>query len=1134
MSTKIPADYLCHFGYEMQGVNLQKNTRLTLALHAVVIILLYALAGWLCRQVPMISGHTNPPVLWLPAGIAVAGILLSSYLNAIVVFIGAFLFAMIDGLGPNATLSGRVLGIAAGDTFGALACAFVLRRFLKFDNRLEREWDTLSFLIIGCVLAAGIDAVCMVAGSMYHLPANWVAEWLNIERLWIANALGILVVTPVIITCAARSSIWMSAFRVLEVIVCMAGVVATTVLSLGIWTLPELEIYRPTLLPAPFLIWAAMRFGSRGAAVSTLLLTVLAIYSVMLKRGPLCADTEATTLRMLGCFIGILGISNLLLGTASSQRSRWKIELVESERRLRAVVADQMDLICRFEPSGRLTFVNEAFCRFHDKTEKELLGTDFFLTLEDIESGPLRKSLLELTGENAGLNFDHKAVAAAGHAEWHQCNFRRLRRSGVKSFEFQAVMQDITLRKRAELAAEEAKVSLEKANQQLQMAVAESRAAEQQANRANSAKSEFLANMSHELRTPLSGILGMIELLGQTRLDKRQREFATAATESADALLHIINDVLDFSKIEAGKMSIAHEEFPPRAVVESVLENAATRVVGSKKLAIAAIVRRDVPFRLMGDPIRLRQILLNLVGNAIKFTEKGEVVVRVTEQSRARGKSSLRFEVTDTGIGLTGDQIKQLFQPFVQADASSSRRFGGTGLGLAISRKVVELMGGKIGVNSAPGAGSTFWFELPLDLPPQPTLERSFPGLVFIQAVVAVPNANLRESLIEQMHGMGVVSRAAATPAELCQILQRDMTAAVIPVLICDEEMFEVGGEPLRRQLGENRERLQSILLADTASQLGAGEYGFAFFSSVLLKPVREQPLFDALVGIVAAKKPELTRPVTMAGDTEFVRRENAAGKQTAISNLRILAAEDHPFNRKLCQLMLDNFGAKAEWVFNGKEAVEKFQSGTYDVILMDCNMPVMDGLQATTAIRKIEEGKKISSPVRIIAITANALAGERERCLAAGMNEYISKPFTAQQLFNALLGALPTGNTAPQPDFNPGRIEQLCRELEAGAVADLVRDFLAEFPGRVSEIHRLSSAGEWTDLERAAHSLKGLTALFGFQKLADNFLAIEDAAEAQNGEAVRLALAELDGHAAQASKHLQSWLDANRQPAAG
>ena len=1094
-----------------------------------VLTVLYVLGGLLSQQTSILSGQTGVALMWLPTGIALAGVLLFGYRYAVVVFVGGMLFALIDGLVPGFSMPGSALGIGCGNALGALACAFVLRRFCHFQNHLERVQDAAGFLIMGSVLAATVDAALTALGFAFSHKIGWHVLWPNAVEYWMANVLGVLVIAPFILAWGAMSSAWMSLLRILEAAACTAGLLAASLISFNLWLPQDWPQYPTVFLPFPFLVWGAVRFGPRGAATGTLLLTTLAVYAVINRCGPFFAGNEAESLRLLDSYLGLVAVSNLLLGSATAERRIARSGLVENEQRLRAVMADQTDLICRFEPDGRLTFVNAAFGRFHAREEKELLGANFFLTLDESEAGKMRETLQALTPDNPVVNFDRRAVAAAGHAEWHQCNIRRLPRRGDKNFEFQAVMQDITLRKRAELVAQEAKASLELANKQLQAAVAESRTAAEQANRANSAKSEFLANMSHEIRTPLSGILGMIELLGQTRLDHRQRDFANAAAESANALLHVINDVLDFSKIEAGKMTIAQEEFPPRAVVESVLENTAPRGT-EKKLAIAAIVRREVPHRLVGDPIRIRQVLLNLVGNAIKFTESGEVVVRVSGHFHSRGRLKLRFEVTDTGIGLTPEQVKKLFQPFVQADTSSSRKFGGTGLGLAISRKVIELMGGKIGVTSTPGTGSTFWFELPFEVPPQPALERSFPGLVFIQALVAVPNANLRESLTEQLHGLGVVCRAVATPAELAHGLQQDLTSAVIPLLICDEEMLALGGEPLRSLLAANREQVPSILLASPADSLEAGEAAFANFGSVVLKPVREQPLFDALAGIIAQKNPELTQPVTFAGDTEFVRRENAATKHTAISGLRILGAEDHPFNRKLCQLMLDNFGARAEWVVNGREAVEKFRSGKYDAILMDCNMPELDGLEATAAIRRIEAEKQAVPPVRIIAITANALAGERDRCLAAGMDEYISKPFTVQQLFEALLAAVPAA-PATAPNFNPGRLEQLCKELDPVAVTTLVRDFLAEFPGRMAEIHRLHSAAELALLERNAHSLKGLTALFGLQPLADDFRAVEDACKAKDAQRQIAALASLDTQAELAGQQLRGWLAAKNPP---
>ena len=495
----------------------------------------------------------------------------------------------------------------------------------------------------------------------------------------------------------------------------------------------------------------------------------------------------------------------------------------------------------------------------------------------------------------------------------------------------------------------------------------------------------------------------------------------------------------------------------------------------------------------------------------------------------------MRFEVADTGVGLTGDEIKKLFQPFVQVDTSSSRKFGGTGLGLAISRKIIGLMGGRIGVNSTPGTGSTFWFEVPFAVPPQPAIERSFPGLVFLQAVVAVPNASQRQSLVEQLQSWGVNCRAAADAKELGRSLRHDLRAAVIPLVICDDEMLTLGGEDLRRLLSDSKERMQFILLASPAGSLGADAAGPDSPANVLLKPVREQPLFDALVAVVTGIKPELDRQVeALAAEAEKVAREPAGAKRTAISDVRILVAEDHPFNRRLCQLMLDNFGARAEWAVNGREAVEKFSPGNCDAILMDCNMPELDGFEATAAIRKIEAEKKVARPVRIIALTANALVGERERCLAAGMDDYISKPFTTEQLFNALLAAVPPAAGDAAGRFDAARLEQLCVELERTAVVDMASDFLNEFPLRLAEIHRLESAGQWPELERAAHSLKGLTALFGFPKLSETFLAIEDAAEVTEAGRVKSALAVLDGQAVVAAQQLRGWLkNASHRPVA-
>jgi two-component system, sensor histidine kinase and response regulator len=1101
-------------------VKAKENDRLTLAARVAMLAALYILGGLVGKQALFPFGKEGFALVWPSLGIAVAAILLLGYRFWPVVALGAVLLPTIAGIPFGYFTAGTVLG----NTIGAVGSAFLLNRFLNFQNSMERTRDAASYLILTCTLATTINAVFNSASVICAHHLGWSTIIQHTLEWWVPNALALLVVTPAILIWSTPSSFRWNFFYAVEAVLCVAGLVGGTLISFDTWLVYGLQQYSLVYLPYPFLVWGALRFGPRGAATGTLLVSSLAIYSLLQKRGPFVTANETDSLRLIGSYIIIVAVSNLLLAAAAAERRKALVQVAEKEKRLRMVIADQTDLICRFQPDGTITFVNPAYCRFHDKTENQLLGANFFQTLEAEEAKKLREIFRKLPEENPVLNFDRRSIAAAGHAEWQHYNIRRLLREDDESFEFQVVIQDITPRKRAEVAAQEAKNSLQKMNYQLQAAAADARAAAAAANRANSAKSEFLANMSHEIRTPLSGVLGMIELLAQTRLDRRQREFTDAATESANALLHVINDVLDFSKIEAGKMNITQEDFSVREVVDSVLENITPRAA-AKKIALVAIVRREVPQRLTGDPARLRQVLLNLVGNGIKFTEHGEVVVRIQQQFQSQGKSTLLLEVTDTGIGLTEAQAQKLFQPFVQADTSSSRRFGGTGLGLAISRKIVELMGGRIGIRNPSGIGSTFWFELPFDVPAQSRGEYNFPGLVFIHAVIAVSNSSLSESLIEQLRGWGVDCRTVATAAELSGALRRDLPNAVIPLVICDDEMLALGGAKLRHQLAENQERVHCILLASPTGSLSEAGGDSTVINNVLLKPVREQPLFAALVGI-------FSEPKTAAEKTELIETATAqelfelkpAARRTAISDLRLLVAEDHPFNRKLCRLMLENFGARADWAVNGREAVEKFKPDAYDAILMDCNMPEFDGFEATAGIRRAEAEGNAARRVRIIALTANALVGERERCLAAGMDDYIAKPFTTQQLYSALLVAVPP--VAVEVQFNPARLEQLCNELERPAVLAMAGDFLGALPARMTEIHRLHDAREWKDLDRAAHSLKGMVALFGFQPLADTFRSLEDAADNADPQRVQTLVTSLDNQTIYAIQQLRTWLE--------
>jgi two-component system sensor histidine kinase/response regulator len=780
------------------------------------------------------------------------------------------------------------------------------------------------------------------------------------------------------------------------------------------------------------------------------------------------------------CFFMIFGSH---VGYTIRQRQKAYGALAGSEEKYRTIIENIEDGYFEMDRNGQFEIFNDSFRKITGYAAEQLQQLDYRRLLTPAETEKVLAAFDKVNRTHQAIkDLGFVIVRKDGARRWVETSVSPITGPDEETDGYRGILRDVTRRRQADALKQE-KMAAEAASQ---------------------SKSEFLANMSHEIRTPLNAIIGLVELLLESFLTREQREDLKVVQSAAYALLSVINDILDFSKIEAGKLELERSPFNLRDFLGEALKILAVKA-HEKNLELAYRVAPDVPDRLVGDHHRFRQVLLNLIGNALKFTDSGEIIVFARCRSRDGNRLMLHVAVQDTGVGIAAGKQVLIFEAFRQADGSTTRKYGGTGLGLAVSAQLVNLMGGQIGVKSVLGKGSIFHFTVAFDVETKGTAGAEVSDevdLSGLRILVVDDNATNLKILCEMLSSWKMFPKPAASAVAGNAMLKKggvDFDLALI-----DAGLPQSGAWSLVRQIEEKAGgATRIIMMLTTTSAKETAGFNDADIGVAVTKPIRSSDLLDAIIKALSMEKQPAEKPLDRSG----------SGRDASLPPLNILVAEDTPFNQKYIRRLLDSWQCRATIVDNGRLAIDALAEQGFDLVLMDVQMPEMDGLTATTRIR--EQEKQTNRHVPIIAMTAHAMRGDRERCIEAGMDDYVSKPISASTLLEAIYRVVPIPSreagsaSAVEPLESVDDAGELAALLEAfnndgTFFIDVADMFITDYPPMVETLKKAIADEDGALLSRTAHSLRGMARNFQVDGAADAARQLELVADQGRFETAR------------------------------